>query len=82
MESWVSVDVLSAEPIRVDAYKETVTSQDQAEHVSAFEDWDPAEERKLVRKLDLRVLLPCCITYFFAYLDRVSTCSSAGFTQY
>jgi hypothetical protein len=25
-----------------------------------------------VRKLDLRVLLPCCIIYFLAYLDRAN----------
>ncbi|PCH05669.1 Major facilitator superfamily domain, general substrate transporter [Penicillium occitanis (nom. inval.)] len=35
-------------------------------------DWDPAEERRLVRKLDMRVLLPCCIIYFLAYLDRAN----------
>lgn len=31
-----------------------------------------AEERALVRKLDLRVLFPCCIVYFLAYLDRAN----------
>jgi hypothetical protein len=33
-------------------------------------DWTPAEERVLVRKLDLRVLLPSFIIYVLAYLDR------------
>jgi hypothetical protein len=48
------------------------SSQDKAEHVSAIQDWDDAEERRLLRKIDLRVLLPCCIVYFFAYLDRAN----------
>ena len=42
------------------------SSQDRAEHVSAVQDWSNAEEKALVRKLDLRVLFPCCIVYFFA----------------
>ncbi|KAF2169301.1 hypothetical protein M409DRAFT_36234, partial [Zasmidium cellare ATCC 36951] len=28
------------------------------------------EERKLIWKLDFRILLPCCLLYFIAYLDR------------
>lgn len=35
-------------------------------------DWDDAEERALVRKLDFRVLFPCCLCYFLAYLDRAN----------
>jgi hypothetical protein len=42
------------------------------EHVTVVEDWTAAEERALVRKLDLRVLFPCCIVYFLAYLDRAN----------
>ena len=48
------------------------SSQDRVEHVNALNDWDEAEERALVRKLDLRVLFPCCIVYFLAYLDRAN----------
>ncbi|ETN40918.1 uncharacterized protein HMPREF1541_05198 [Cyphellophora europaea CBS 101466] len=47
-------------------------SQDRAEEVNAVKDWSEAEERRLVRKLDLRVLFPCCIVYFLAYLDRAN----------
>jgi hypothetical protein len=36
----------------------------------ADQDWTSAEERALVRKLDLRVLFPCCIIYFIAYLGK------------
>jgi hypothetical protein len=42
------------------------------EHVTVVDDWTPAEERALVRKLDFRVLFPCCIVYFLAYLDRAN----------
>ena len=52
--------------------QKTASSQDRAEHVNALHDWDDAEEQRLIRKLDLRVLLPCCITYFLAYLDRAN----------
>lgn len=57
-------------PTKVDGHIES--SQDRAEHVSAVQDWSNAEEKALVRKLDLRVLFPCCIVYFFAYLDRAN----------
>lgn len=50
----------------------TAASQDRAEEVNAVKDWTDDEERKLVRKLDLRVLFPCCIVYFLAYLDRAN----------
>ena len=36
----------------------------------AEQDWTVEEERTLVRKLDLRVLFPCCIVYFLAYLAK------------
>jgi hypothetical protein len=42
------------------------------DHINASDlteiDWTEAEERALVRKLDLRVLFPACIIYFLAYL--------------
>ncbi|KAF2164820.1 hypothetical protein M409DRAFT_24725 [Zasmidium cellare ATCC 36951] len=44
----------------------------QPEQNEAFIDWSVAEERALVRKLDFRVLFPCCILYFLAYLDRAN----------
>ncbi|KAK3628525.1 hypothetical protein LTR56_018570 [Elasticomyces elasticus] len=47
-------------------------AQDRVEQVNTLIDWEVAEERALVRKLDLRVLLPCCIVYFLAYLDRAN----------
>jgi hypothetical protein len=49
----------------------SIKKRDEVEHVSAVKDWDDEEERRLVRKLDMRVLFPCCIVYFLAYLDRV-----------
>jgi hypothetical protein len=48
------------------------TAQTKVEQVNALIDWTPEEEARLVRKLDLRVLLPCCIVYFLAYLDRAN----------
>ena len=42
------------------------------EQTNAIVDWEAAEERRLVRKIDTRVLLPCCILYFLAYLDRAN----------
>lgn len=54
---------------------DSIKKRDEVEHVSTVRDWDEAEERRLVRKLDVRVLLPCCIMYFLAYLDRVSIVS-------
>ena len=47
-------------------------AQTKVEQVNTLIDWQPEEEAKLVRKLDLRVLLPCCIVYFLAYLDRAN----------
>lgn len=45
------------------------TSEDRIERTNAVEeDWTPAEEAALLRKLDLRVLLPCCVVYFVAYV--------------
>lgn len=43
-----------------------------AEHVNVVADWTLDEERRLLRKLDFRVLLPCCLVYFVAYLDRAN----------
>ncbi|KIW94367.1 uncharacterized protein Z519_04343 [Cladophialophora bantiana CBS 173.52] len=57
-------------PKRMDGHH--ASSQDRIEHVVAIQDWDADEERKLVRKLDARVLFPCCIIYFLAYLDRAN----------
>ncbi|KAJ5808355.1 hypothetical protein N7474_009624 [Penicillium riverlandense] len=49
------------------------TSEDRIEAMNAVEqDWEAKEERALVRKLDFRVLLPCCLVYFMAYLDRAN----------
>jgi hypothetical protein len=44
-------------------------------------DWDEAEERRLVRKLDFRVMLPCCIIYFLAYMDRANIANVAILQQ-
>jgi hypothetical protein len=35
-------------------------------------EWTNKEERALIRKLDFRVLLPCCIIYFLAYLGMLA----------
>jgi len=35
-------------------------------------EWTKAEERALIRKLDFRVLFPCCVVYFLAYMDRAN----------
>lgn len=49
------------------------TSEDRIENATVLTpDWTPEEERKLVRKLDFRVLFPACIIYFLAYLDRAN----------
>lgn len=42
------------------------------EQTNAIVDWEAAEERRLVRKIDTRVLLPCCVLCFLAYLDRAN----------
>lgn len=53
--------------------KKTLTKhEEQAENVTVVVDWTPEAERALVRKLDWRVLFPCCILYFLAYLDRAN----------
>src|SRR4051812_43012861 len=47
------------------------SSEDRVETNAVEEpDWTRAEERALVRKLDMRVLLPCFIIYVLAYMDR------------
>ena len=56
------------------------TDQDIVEHVAVVKDWTPAEERALVRKLDMRVLFPCCILYFLAYLDRANNAETKAST--
>lgn len=47
------------------------TSEDRIERINAGveQDWTPEEEAKLLRKLDLRVLFPCCVIYFLAYVQ-------------
>ena len=47
------------------------TAEDRIERLTVeTSDWSAAEERRLVRKLDCRVVVPCCIMYILAYLDR------------
>ncbi|KAK2779471.1 hypothetical protein FQN52_003758 [Onygenales sp. PD_12] len=48
------------------------SAEDRTTQTTTAQDWDDAEERALVRKLDTRVLFPCCIIYFLAYLDRAN----------
>ncbi|KAK8133515.1 hypothetical protein PG984_005527 [Apiospora sp. TS-2023a] len=48
------------------------SSEDRAAKTTVETDWSVEEERRLVRKLDFRVLFPCCLVYFFAYLDRAN----------
>lgn len=31
-------------------------------------DWDPNDEKKLVRKMDIRILIPCFVMMFIGYL--------------
>ena len=48
-------------------------SEDRAQNATLIEpDWPPQEERRLLWKLDMRVLFPCCIIYMLAYLDRAN----------
>jgi hypothetical protein len=54
------------------AYEFLDSTEDRIAQVTLDKDWDNKEERALLRKLDLRVLLPCCICYFLAYLDRAN----------
>lgn len=56
------------------------SSEDRVNRVAVQQDWTAAEERALVRKLDLRVLLPCCIVYFFAYLGIIEPPPSFSLT--
>ncbi|KAK8087373.1 hypothetical protein PG994_002347 [Apiospora phragmitis] len=49
-----------------------VSSEDRVAETTVEPDWSSEEERRLVRRLDLGVLLPCCLIYFFAYLDRAN----------
>ncbi|KAH8879722.1 MFS general substrate transporter [Thozetella sp. PMI_491] len=47
------------------------SGEDRAENNAlAVRDWTDEEEKALVRKLDMRVLLPCFIIYVLAYMDR------------
>jgi hypothetical protein len=49
------------------------SSEDRAQNVySLAPEWTEKEERALIRKFDFRVLFPCCIVYFLAYLDRAN----------
>ncbi|KAF2167605.1 hypothetical protein M409DRAFT_22407 [Zasmidium cellare ATCC 36951] len=47
-------------------------SKNDVENVNVQVDWTAKEEKALVRKLDLRVLLPTMILYYMAYLDRAN----------
>ncbi|KAF5019162.1 hypothetical protein F66182_8841 [Fusarium sp. NRRL 66182] len=54
-------------------------STDRQDEVAVFEEIDPEEERKLVRKLD-RVIMPLmAVVYFFQYLDKGSVNYAAIF---
>ena len=64
----IIADILSSTEVVANAS----AGQTKVEQVNALIDCDPAEEPRLVRKLDMRVLLPCCIVYFLAYLDRAN----------
>ncbi|KAK8038687.1 hypothetical protein PG993_007098 [Apiospora rasikravindrae] len=46
------------------------SSEDRVAKITVEADWSAEDERNLVRRLDLRVLFPCCVIYFFAYLGR------------
>ena len=43
---------------------------DNGEKALVQQEWTDAEEARLRRKLDMRVLLPCCVIFFMAVLDR------------
>ncbi|KAI9677803.1 MAG: hypothetical protein M1822_008115 [Bathelium mastoideum] len=49
-----------------------IAGDDVKEKALAEQDWSKDEETRLRRKLDRRVLLPCCIIYFLALLDRAN----------
>ncbi|KAL3462143.1 major facilitator superfamily domain-containing protein [Aspergillus heterothallicus] len=56
---------------RKDTSGEYSSSEDRIERLTTVRaDWTPEEERRLVRKLDARVVFPCCVVYMLAYLDR------------
>lgn len=43
------------------------TAEDSIERINTAEpDWTKEEERKLLLKIDSRVLFPCCVIYFLA----------------
>lgn len=53
------------------------SSEDRASQATVEIDWSTEEERALRRKLDLRVLLPCFLVYFFAYLGQFQSAKVA-----
>ncbi|KAJ5612555.1 hypothetical protein N7510_005749 [Penicillium lagena] len=54
-----------------DTHGEYDTAEDRIERLTVeTPDWSAEEERRLVRKLDCRVVVPCCMMYILAYLDR------------
>lgn len=65
-------EMLTSKFVIVGDHTNYTTGEAKTEQVNALIDWEPAEERRLIRKLDLRVMLPCCIVYFLAYLDRAN----------
>ncbi|KAM6507732.1 hypothetical protein FSOLCH5_012931 [Fusarium solani] len=69
----------AAEKPRSEAIEQPEKFDNQNNEVAVFEDIDPEEERKLVRKLD-RVIMPLmALVYFFQYLDKGSINYAAVF---
>ncbi|RPD61293.1 MFS general substrate transporter [Lentinus tigrinus ALCF2SS1-6] len=63
---------MSVEEKQHASIEEKVSSVDVDDRAAVVPAHTPEEERRLVRKLDMRIMPMACIMYLFAYLDRTN----------
>lgn len=51
-------------------YYKPIDEYEGAKRYDPSFEWDPKEEQRLVRTLDLRIMAWCCLTFFALQLDR------------